>query len=253
MRISSGPSLTETRARRLRDIVLARPPGGVPPPACERWCRSRRRCASTSPRNGEGDVDRSDRCSSSPRLLRPFHELQLAQAVYAELLRPTLAAARAGDGLPLGERGRVARSWPTAIMTRPRRAAQRLRLDRALQHLRHRRPLRDHAEDPVRRRLLRARQGGRPAARRDGDLQPTTPPGPVVLEQAARAGRRGGVRRAARPLPAAPGPLRPARPAVGATRRGAPARRVDRAVSGDRLPGRDDRLQRAEDDQFAAP
>lgn len=42
--------------------------------------------------DGEGALIISDRMLRTHRLVRPFHELQLAQAVYAEMLRPRLAA-----------------------------------------------------------------------------------------------------------------------------------------------------------------
>lgn len=85
-----GPSSTEIVLDTLRRIVADRPPG-VPPPAGELVVvEAPLRLELTA--NGEGAVIASDRLLAVHELLRPFHELQLAQAVYAELLRPQLAA-----------------------------------------------------------------------------------------------------------------------------------------------------------------
>jgi hypothetical protein len=90
MRISFGPSETEILLSTLRDIVTLRP-AVVPAPAPELLVvEAPLRLHLTAA--GEGDVVVSDRALKLREVLRPFHEQQLAQAVYAELLRPSLAA-----------------------------------------------------------------------------------------------------------------------------------------------------------------
>jgi hypothetical protein len=89
-RISPQPSASEALLAALRNIVAQRPAGVPPPPAELVVVEAPLRLDLTAP--GEGDVVISDRMLEVAWLLRPFHELQLAQAVYAELLRPTLAA-----------------------------------------------------------------------------------------------------------------------------------------------------------------
>jgi hypothetical protein len=88
-RIATGPSPTEAVLATLRDIVVLRP-AAVPAPGPELVVvEAPLRLNLTAP--GEGDVVVSDRLLKLSPVLRPFHELQLAQAVYAELLRPSLA------------------------------------------------------------------------------------------------------------------------------------------------------------------
>lgn len=90
MRISFGPPLPEIVLDTLRSIVVNRPPV-VPAPAGELVViEAPLRIDLTA--NAEGAVVVSDRLLEVRDVLRPFHELQLAQAVYAELLRPQLAA-----------------------------------------------------------------------------------------------------------------------------------------------------------------
>jgi hypothetical protein len=89
-RLSFGPTPVEITLEALRDIVADRP-ATVPAPGPElvvvaaplRWYL-------TAP--GEGMVVISDRALKVVRVLRPFHERQIAEAVYAELLWPRLTA-----------------------------------------------------------------------------------------------------------------------------------------------------------------
>jgi hypothetical protein len=84
-RISPEPPPTALLLDTLRDI-LARRPAGVPAPSDELVVvEAPLRLALTAP--GEGAVLVSDRALKVHWLLRPFHELQIAQSVYAELLR----------------------------------------------------------------------------------------------------------------------------------------------------------------------
>ncbi|MGD0948103.1 MAG: BamA/TamA family outer membrane protein [Candidatus Binatia bacterium] len=84
-RISPEPPPTEILLDTVRDI-LARRPAGVPAPPDELVVvEAPLRLDLTAP--GEGAVLVSDRALKVHWLLRPFHELQIAQSVYAELLR----------------------------------------------------------------------------------------------------------------------------------------------------------------------
>ena len=89
-RVSPEPSPTETLLAALRDVIAERPPAVPPPPPELVVVEAPLRLDLTA--QGEGDVVVSDRMLKLAAVLRPFHELQLAQAVYAELLRPLLAA-----------------------------------------------------------------------------------------------------------------------------------------------------------------
>lgn len=92
VRISFGPPLPEIVLEALRSIVVNRP-AVVPAPASELVVvEAPLRIDLTA--NAEGAVVVSDRLLEVRDVLRPFHELQLAQAVYAELLRPQLSASQ---------------------------------------------------------------------------------------------------------------------------------------------------------------
>jgi hypothetical protein len=88
-RISPEPEPAEIMLATLKDIVRRRPPGLPEVPAELIVVEAPLRLNLTAP--GEGMVVVSDRALKVQWLLRPFHELQLAQGIYAELLRPTLA------------------------------------------------------------------------------------------------------------------------------------------------------------------
>lgn len=88
-RISPEPSPAEILLKELRDAIVLRPAALPPPPAELVVVEAPLRLDLTA--QGEGDVVVSDRLLKLAWVLRPFHELQLAQAVYAELLRPELA------------------------------------------------------------------------------------------------------------------------------------------------------------------
>ncbi|MGH7789542.1 MAG: hypothetical protein ACRERC_21910, partial [Candidatus Binatia bacterium] len=90
MRLAFGPTPTQAVLDALVEIVARRP--AAVPPASETLVvvEAPLRLNLTAP--GEGAVIVSDRMMKLNPVLRPFHELQLAQAVYAELLRPSLAA-----------------------------------------------------------------------------------------------------------------------------------------------------------------
>jgi len=88
VRISFGPSMTDIVLDTLRDIINERP-AAVPAPAELMVIEAPLRVELTAA--GEGDVVVSDRLLEVQEALRPFHELQLAQATYAECLRPQLA------------------------------------------------------------------------------------------------------------------------------------------------------------------
>jgi hypothetical protein len=89
MRIAPGPSATEILLEALRNVIALRPPEVPPPPAELVVVEAPLRLNLTAA--GEGDVVISDRLLKLAGVLHNFHQLQLAQAVYAELLRPTLA------------------------------------------------------------------------------------------------------------------------------------------------------------------
>ena len=89
MRISFGPNETEILLDTLRDIVALRPALVPPPPSELVVVEAPLRLNLTAA--GEGDIVVSDRALKLKDVLRPFHQQQLAQAVYAELLRPSLA------------------------------------------------------------------------------------------------------------------------------------------------------------------
>jgi len=89
-RISPEPAPTEIMLDVLRDIVARRPPGSPAPPEQLVVVEAPLRLNLTAA--GEGMVLVSDRSLKLHWLLRPFHELQLAQSLYAELLRPSLTA-----------------------------------------------------------------------------------------------------------------------------------------------------------------
>jgi len=89
-RVSPEPSPTEILLATLRNVIALRPAALPPPPAELVVVEAPMRLDLTA--QGEGDVVVSDRMLKVYELLRPFHELQLAQAVYAEILRPQLAA-----------------------------------------------------------------------------------------------------------------------------------------------------------------
>ena len=89
-RISPEPSPTEIVLETLRDVLTQRPAAVPPPPPELLVVEAPLRLDLTAA--GEGDVIVSDRLLKVAAVLRPFHELQLAEAVYAELLRPSLSA-----------------------------------------------------------------------------------------------------------------------------------------------------------------
>jgi hypothetical protein len=85
-RISPEPPFSDIVLATLRDIV-ARRPAGVPGPPDELVVvQAPMRVNLTAP--AEGAVLISDRALKVHWLLRPFHELQVAQSVYAAMLRP---------------------------------------------------------------------------------------------------------------------------------------------------------------------
>jgi hypothetical protein len=97
-RISPETSPIETMRETLRRIVLEHPPGLPPAPEELTVVEAPLRLDLTTP--AEGAVVVSDRALRVHWLLRPFHELQLAQALYAEWLRPYLAAREPGGDYP---------------------------------------------------------------------------------------------------------------------------------------------------------
>ncbi len=97
-RISPEPEPTELMLAALREIVGTRPLGVPEPPAELVVVAAPLRLNLSAP--AEGMVVVSDRALKVHRLLRPFHEVQLAQATYAELLRPRLAARELGGDYP---------------------------------------------------------------------------------------------------------------------------------------------------------
>ena len=90
VRVAVPPPLPQIVLETLREIVTLRPPG-VPLPAGGELLVVSAPLRLDLTANGEGAVVVSDHLLELAPVLRPFHELQLAQAVYAELLRPRLA------------------------------------------------------------------------------------------------------------------------------------------------------------------
>jgi hypothetical protein len=87
-RISPEPPPTDTMLAALREIIASRPSIAPPPPRELVVVAAPLRLNLTAP--GEGAVIISDRALKVHWLLRPFHELQLAQSIYAEMLRPII-------------------------------------------------------------------------------------------------------------------------------------------------------------------
>ncbi len=98
LRISFGPPVDDIVLETLRSIVLQRPASIPAPPGELVVVEAPLRRDLTA--NGEGDVVVSDRLLEVQSQIRPFHELQLAQAVYAELLRPQLARRESARDYP---------------------------------------------------------------------------------------------------------------------------------------------------------
>ena len=90
VRLAFGPSMTEIVLATVHAIVAQRP-SAVPPPAGGELLIVEAPLRVHLTAAGEGAVIVSDKLLELKPVLRPFHELQLAQAVYAELLRPQLA------------------------------------------------------------------------------------------------------------------------------------------------------------------
>jgi len=89
-RISPEPSPSEQILTTVREILVRRPTGVPdPPPELVLVQAPLRLLNLTAP--GEGCVLISDRALEVLFLVRPFHDLQLAQGVYGELMRPGLA------------------------------------------------------------------------------------------------------------------------------------------------------------------
>ena len=95
VRHSPEPSFSEILLDALRAIVAHRPSIVPKPPAELTIVEAPMRLNLTA--LGEGMVVVSDRAFKVNWLLRPFHELQVAHAVYGELLRPRLAAREDDD------------------------------------------------------------------------------------------------------------------------------------------------------------
>ncbi|HVO22653.1 MAG TPA: BamA/TamA family outer membrane protein, partial [Candidatus Margulisiibacteriota bacterium] len=89
-RISPEPEPTGTFLAAAQAILEQRPAVLPPPPRELLVVEAPLRLQLTAP--GEGAVLVSDRMLKVHWLLRPYHEMQLAQAMYAALLRPELAA-----------------------------------------------------------------------------------------------------------------------------------------------------------------
>jgi len=107
-----GPDLDEIMRASLAEIVRDRPPE-VPPPRGELVVvEAPLRLDLTAP--GEGMAVISDRTLDVFFLLRPFHQAQLAEASYAELLRPAIAARESPRDVPWVSEGlsyELARDW----------------------------------------------------------------------------------------------------------------------------------------------
>lgn len=92
----SFESPEEIAAETFGEIIAKRPPVVPAPPATLVVVEVPLRLELTAP--GEGMVVMSDRSLDVAWVLRPFHQTDIAQAFYAEMLRPQLAAANgAGD------------------------------------------------------------------------------------------------------------------------------------------------------------
>lgn len=87
--LSLAPDRTATLLETLRRILELRPVGVPAPPPELVIVEAPLRLDLTAA--GEGDVIISDRILALAAVLRPLHQVQLAQAIYAELLRPSLA------------------------------------------------------------------------------------------------------------------------------------------------------------------
>ena len=98
LRVSFGPSLPDVVLETLRSIVLLRP-ASVPLPPGELVVVAAPLRVNLDA-NGEGDVIVSDKLLELQSEVRPFHEFHLAQAVYAELLRPQLARRESARDYP---------------------------------------------------------------------------------------------------------------------------------------------------------
>ena len=97
-RISPDAEPTDNLLAALRAIVKEHP-AALPPPRAELVVvEAPLRLHLTAA--GEGAVVLSDRAMKIHWLLRPYHEMQIAQAVYAALLRPELAAREASSDYP---------------------------------------------------------------------------------------------------------------------------------------------------------
>lgn len=119
-----GPDARTVTLDALRTIVAHPPPGAPPWPASMVIVAAPLRWQLTAP--GDGMVVISDRTLHVFPLLQPFHERELAEAIYAEALRPTLAQresprdsvwVREGEAHVLAGRYRK-QIYPTARTTR---------------------------------------------------------------------------------------------------------------------------------------
>lgn len=88
-RLGFGPDRTERMLSALADIVIRRPAVLTEAPERLVLVEAPLRLDLTVP--GEGAIVVSDRALKVHSELRPFHEVQLAQAAYAEMLRPALS------------------------------------------------------------------------------------------------------------------------------------------------------------------
>ena len=96
-RISPEPAPETILLAAVRDMVEHRP-AGVPAPTDLVVVEAPLRMYLSAP--GEGAVVISDRALKIAWVLRPYHEMQIAQAVYAALLRPQLAAREPSTDYP---------------------------------------------------------------------------------------------------------------------------------------------------------
>ena len=229
----------------LRDVVALRPAAVPPPPAELVVVEAPLRLNLTAP--GEGDVVVSDRVLKVPGVLRPFHELQLAQAVYAELLRPTLAAREPAADYSWVSEG-VSHVLADRFMERARARARAASTTGSSCSTSSPSSTASRARRRSRSSTPSSTRAGRPTrcTPRSWTFNHDGPPGHVVLgklrEQLGTPAFDALLDRCLQ----TPAPLR----ACVAEQSGDPdvAARldaVDRAVSGDRLPGRRHRLQSA--------